>query len=183
MPGRHFHLAAALALILALALPRAGEAQASFGVEGRAGVTFPVGDLSDAGYEGGTSVGLEGFYNLRPSLAIYASVARHTFTCDGECEMGDDPRSSGLGAGLKLTIPSPADALLWVRGGLVGYQYSGSAGSGDRNAGFEAGLGIDMLLTESAYLSPHLGYIAHEALGNLDASFLTFGVGAQYRFR
>ncbi len=182
MPFRPLPAAAAL-LLAALALPQTGEAQATFGVEGRAGVTFPMGDLSDAGYEGGLSLGVEGFYGFRRNLALYASFSRHTFDCDTDCDLGNDPQSSGVGAGVKLTIPSPADALLWVKGGLLAFAYSDSAESGDRSTGFEVGLGIDTLLTESVYVTPHLGYLSHEAVGGVDASFLTFGFGLQYRFQ
>jgi hypothetical protein len=182
MPFRPLPAAAAL-LLAALAWPQMGEAQATFGVEGRAGVTYPVGDFADARYEGGLSLGVEGFYHLRRALALYASVSRHTFSCDGDCVFGEDPQSSGVGAGIKLMIPSPADALLWVRGGLLGFEYSDAAQSGDRSIGFEVGLGMDTLLTESIYLTPHMGYLSHEAIGGLDASFLTFGFGVQYRFQ
>ena len=183
MSYRPLTAAAALLVLLALISPRPAEGQGIVRVEARAGVTYPVGDFADAGYEGGFSLGVEGFYHLRRALALYASVSRHTFSCDGDCVFGEDPQSSGVGAGIKLMIPSPADALLWVRGGLLGFEYSDAAQSGDRSIGFEVGLGMDTLLTESFYLTPHMGYLSHEAIGGLDTSFLTFGFGVQYRFQ
>lgn len=177
-----------LASILAAALLLfcAGElrAQVGIGVEGRAGVTFPVGDLSDADAESGLVIGGEMILNLHPSFSGYLNLQRHGFSCDDGCEVGDDPRVTTLGAGVKYILPSPPDALMWVRGGVMAGRYSDDAVSGDRSAGLEAGAGIDMLITDRVFIVPHLGYYQVDAAGPAaTASYLTFGIGAHYHLR
>lgn len=173
----------ACAVLLVLALPAATAAQSGVSVEPRVGVTFPVGDLSDAGAESGIGIGADLFLNFHPSFSGYLSLNRHGFSCEDDCELGGSPRSTGVGAGIKFLIPSPADAVMWARGGLVAHQYRDGFATGDRSAGFEAGAGIDMLIAARLFLVPSVGLVYHDAAEGRTASYLTFGVGAHYHVR
>jgi opacity protein-like surface antigen len=157
-------------------------AQVGFAGEGRIGVTFPTGDLSDAEAGAGLSVGAELQANFQRNLTAYLGLHRHGFSCDDDCDLGDSPRSTGLNAGLKYIFPSPQDALVWGRGGIVANQLSTDDGSSSRNIGFEVGAGIDMPVAPNFYLVPNLGFVRHGAESNFSASFLTFGVGLHYHF-
>lgn len=162
--------------------PAPAEAQLEFGAEGKAGVTFPTGDLSDAGAEAGLALGAELIVNFRPNLSAYVGLNRHGFSCESDCNVGDSPRSSGLGAGLKFVFPSPPDALLWGRAGIVAHSLATDDGSGDRNIGFEGGAGFDMPIRDRLFLSPHLSFITHDVGGGASATYFNFGVGAHYHF-
>lgn len=163
----------------------AGEAHAQVGlaVEGRAGVTFPQGDLSDADAGAGLSIGAELQANFHRNLTAYVGLHRHAFSCDSGCELGDSPRSTGLGAGLKYIFHSPGDALVWGRGGLVANTFGNDAVTGDREIGFEVGFGTDFPIAERLYLVPNVGFISHDAGGNFKANFFTLGLGLHYHIR
>ncbi len=162
----------------------AAEAQLQFSAEPRAGVSFPTGDLSSEGAEAGLTLGAEGMVTFRRNMTGYLSLNRHGFSCDSDCQanLGSSPRSTGLGLGLKYVFPSPPDALIWGRGGVLAHRLSTSQDSGDRNLGFEVGAGIDMPVGERLYLVPHLGFLSHDAGGDTRASWFSFGVGAHYHF-
>lgn len=174
----------ALSLLLFVFLLPASEAQAqvSFSGEGRVGVTFPTGDLSDVGAGAGLGLGAELMMTFQPNLSAYVGLNRHGFSCDSDCDLGSSPRSSGVGAGLKLIFPSPQDALLWGRAGVVGHSLSDDDSSGDRNLGFELGAGFDMPIAPRLYLTPHAGLISHDAGGGFTARYFTLGVGGHYHF-
>jgi len=155
-------------------------AQTSFAVEGRAGVTFPHGDLSDAGAESGLTLGAELMATFRPNLTAYLGLHRHAFSCEGSCALGSSPNSTGIGAGLKYILHSPGDAHVWGRGGLVANVFGSDDGSSDRKIGFEAGVGADMPIAHRLSLVPNIGYISHGTEGNFTASFFTLGVGLHY---
>jgi hypothetical protein len=173
----------ALVVLLLAGAPDAAVGQSGVSVEPRVGVTFPLGDLSDAGAESGVLMGGDLFLSFHPSFSGYLSLNRHSFACGDDCELGGSPRSVGLGAGIKYFVPSPADALVWARGGIVGHQYEDDQVSGDRGVGFELGAGIDMLIGARLYLVPHLGFLLHDAARGMTASYLTFGVGLHYHIR
>lgn len=158
------------------------EAQVSFAGEGRVGVTFPSGDLSEAGAQAGLGIGAELMMTFRPNLTAYVGINRHGFSCDSDCNLGSGVRSSGLAGGLKFVFPSPPDAHIWGRAGVVAHTLSSDDFSGDRNLGFEVGAGIDMPIAPRLYLTPHLGFITHEAGTDTSASYFTFGAGAHYHF-
>lgn len=174
-------LFAALFAILCLAVDDAG-AQMQIAVEPRAGVTFPMGDLSDADAEAGLALGAELMLTFQQNLTAYVGLQRHSFTCDTGCDLGDGLRSSGLGAGLKYILPSPPDALIWGRAGILAHRLSSDDFSGDRNLGFEVSAGIDMPIAEQLYLTPHLGFLSHDAGGDSQATWVNFGVGLHYHF-
>lgn len=157
-------------------------AQVGMAAEGQVGVTLPTGDLSRAGAEAGLSLGGELQLNFRQNLTAYLGLHRHGFSCDSDCDLDPNPRSTGLNAGLKYIFPSPADALIWGRGGIVANQLTTDRGSGSRNVGFEVGAGIDMPVAPRFYLVPNLGFVTHGAGSGITASYLTFGVGLHYHF-
>ena len=162
----------------------AGEAQAQvgFAAEGRVGVTLPQGDLSDAGADAGLSIGAELQANFHRNLTAYLGLHRHAFGCDGDCVLGDSPRSSGLAAGLKYIFHSPGDAFVWGRGGLVANKLVNDDASGDRKIGFELGFGADVPIAERFYLVPNAGFVSHDTGGGSTARFFTLGVGAHFHF-
>jgi hypothetical protein len=173
-------LGATLALLLAL--PTLASAQVQVAGEGRIGVTFPTGDLSSDGAETGVALGAELMVNFQRNLTAYVSLNRHGFSCDRDCDAGRNPRSTGLGTGLKLILPGPPDAHWWVRGGLLAHQLSTDDGSGPRNLGFELGTGIDMPVAPRLHLVPHLGVLSHDAGGGTTVTYLNFGLGIHYHF-
>lgn len=174
---------AALALSTFLLLPGEAQAQMGLAVEGRAGVTFPQGDLSDRGAEAGLSFGAELQANIQRNLTAYVGFHRHAFNCDNPCTLGNDPRSTGIGAGLKYIVHSPGDVLAWARGGIVANTFESSNRASDREIGFELGVGADMPIGQRLYLVPNLGFISHDAGAGLKANFFTLGVGVHYHFR
>jgi hypothetical protein len=166
----------------------AGEAQAQMGLaaEGRVGVTFPQGDLSDAGAEAGLSFGAELQANFHTNLTAYLGLHRHSFNCDNGCgDLGDNPRSTGIAAGLKYIFHNPGDVLAWGRGGIVANTFGTDAGSGSREIGFELGLGADVPVAHRLYLVPNVGFVSHDTgRGSPDkVNFFTLGVGVHYHLR
>jgi opacity protein-like surface antigen len=168
-------------LLVFLTAERA-EAQMTFAVEGRVSVTAPVGDLSDAGAETGIGLGAEVIANFNPSFSVYAGIQQYSFGCEDGCTLGNDPKSTGFGAGLKYIFHNPGDVLVWGRGGIVANKLESDAISGDREIGFEVGFGADMPVATRLYLVPNVGYISHKSGSNFSASFLTLGVGVHYHF-
>jgi hypothetical protein len=153
-------------------------AQVQFAVEGRVGVTFPVGDLSDAGAGSGIGLGGELQANFQTNLSAYLGLYRYQFSCD-RCGLGNDPTSTGLGAGLKYVLHNPGDVLAWGRGGIV----ANKLGSSDRKIGFELGAGADLPIATRIYLVPNVAFVRHSANGDFAASFFTLGLGLHYHFR
>jgi hypothetical protein len=163
-------------------------AQVGFALEGRGGVTFPQGDLSDGGAEAGLSLGAELQANFHRNVTAYAGIHRNSFNCDDGCTLGDDPRSTGIAAGLKYIFHSPGDIHVWGRGGIVADKLesdsdSGNLGSGDREIGFEVGLGGDMPIAPRLFLVPSVGFTRYDAGNSFTASFFTLGVGLHYHIR
>lgn len=181
MKRNAFALALFLAGLFALGAQDA-RAQMQVSVEPRAGVTFPLGDLSDAGADAGLALGAELMLTFQRNLTAYVGLQRHSFNCDSDCTLGSNPRSSGLGAGLKYILPSPPDALIWGRAGILAHQLSADEGSGDRNLGFEVSAGVDMPVAQRLYLTPHLGLLTHDAGAGFQATWVNFGVGFHYHF-
>jgi len=178
----------AIALSMSALWLFAGEAQAQVGLgaEGRVGVTFPQGDLSDAGAEAGLSFGAEVQANFHRNLTAYLGLHRHSFNCDNGCgALGDSPRSTGIGAGLKYIFHSPGDVLAWGRGGVVANTFGTDEGTGDREIGFELGVGADLPVAHRLYLVPNIGFVSHDTgRGSPDkANFFTLGVGVHYHLR
>lgn len=169
-----------LATGLLSVIPARIEAQMSFAIEGRAGVTLPQGDLADAGAESGLTVGAELLATFNPNLTAYLGLHRHAFSCEGSCTLGSSPTSTGIGAGLKYIFHSPGDAHVWGRGGLVANALGSDNGSSDRKIGFEAGFGADLPIAERLSLVPNVGYLSHDAGGDFTVSFFTLGVGFHY---
>jgi hypothetical protein len=179
--------AIALAAASLWLFPGEAQAQMGLGAEGRVGVTFPQGDLSDRGAEAGLSFGAELQANFHPRMTAYLGLQRHSFNCDNDCTLGDNPRSQGIGAGLKYIIHNPGDVLAWARGGVVAHTYSNDERTGDREIGFELGVGADLPVAERLYLVPNIGFVSHNAgsgFGALSkANFFTLGVGVHYHLR
>jgi len=181
MPKELFTTVLTLVTILALGVQDL-QAQMHVSGEGRAGVTFPVGDLSDAGAEAGLALGAELMLTFRRNMTAYVGLQRHGFSCDSDCDLGGSLASTGLGAGLKYIFPSPPDALIWGRAGLLAHQLSGDDFSGSRNLGFEVSGGVDMPVRDRLSFVPHIGVLTHDAGGNLRATWVNFGVGLHYHF-
>jgi hypothetical protein len=156
-------------------------AQMSFAAEGRVGVTLPQGDLSDAGVESGIALGGELQANFTTNLSAYLGLNRYAFRCD-DCDFGENPSSTGIGAGLKWVFHNPGDVLVWGRGGVVFNKLASDDGDRDREAGFEVGAGADLSIAERLYLVPSLSFVSHGAGGNFKANFFTLGLGLHYHF-
>lgn len=152
------------------------EAQMGIGVEGRTGVTFPQGDLADFGGEAGLSLGAELHLNFN-RITVYGGYHRHAFSCDDGCNMGSNPRSEGLNAGLKISVHNPGDTNLWARGGIVSNKTETDAGANNRELGYEVGLGADVPIANRISLVPFAGYISHKASETFKPQFFTLGLG------
>lgn len=177
-----------IALAIASLWLFAGEAHAQAGLaaEGRVGVTYPQGDLSDHEAEAGLSLGAELQVNFHPRLTAYLGFHRHSFNCDNGCgDLGDNPRSTGGGAGVKYIFHNPGDVLVWGRGGIVANTFGTDDGTGDREIGFELGVGADLPVAHRLYLVPNIGFVSHETGGSVldKANFFTLGVGVHYHLR
>ncbi|MEX2527306.1 MAG: outer membrane beta-barrel protein [Gemmatimonadota bacterium] len=156
------------------------EAQIGLAVEGRTGVTFPQGDLSDFGGEAGLSLGAEVQVNLHQHFTVYGGFYRHGFSCETACTMGSDPRSVGLNGGLKVNLHNPGDVNLWARGGVVSNKMETDAGANNRELGYELGLGADVPIASRIALVPHVGYISHKASESFRPQFFTLGLGIHF---
>jgi hypothetical protein len=178
---RTFMLLAAGALWLLA--PQHTQAQLGIAVEGRGGVTFPIGDLQDAGAESGLSLGAELQVNFSPNLTAYVGIHRNSFNCEDDCSLGPSPRSTGLGAGLKYILHNPGDILVWARGGVVADKFETDNGSGDREIGFELGVGGDMPIGSRLYLVPNIGFTSYGLGDDFTASFFTLGIGVHFHIR
>lgn len=158
-------------------------AQMGIGVEARAGVALPLGDLSDAGAEAGLSLGAELHLNVHRNVTAYAGIHQNRFSCDDGCTLGADPRSTGLAAGLKYIFHSPGNILVWGRGGIVADTFETDAGSSDRKIGIELGVGSDMPIASRLYLVPNIGFTRYDTGDDVTASFFTLGIGMHYHIR
>lgn len=158
-------------------------AQLGLSAEARVGATVPVGDFTDANQETGLGIGAELGLHFNPTFSGYLSFSRHAFGCEDSCALGDEPRSTGVGAGVRVAFPSPADALLWTRAGVTGRRWSGGPVEGDTEWGFELGAGIDLLVARDIFVVPHVAYVSHDAPQGFRASYLSLGAGLHYRFR
>ena len=184
MHHHRFAVWAVPALVLALVgAPSAAQAQTPISVEVRPGVTLPVSDLSDSGSEAGLSIGGEAMLTFRRNLTAYVGASRHGFSCPNGCAIGDNPRSTGLNAGLKYILYNPGDAHLWTRGGVVAHELTTDEGSSSRELGFEVGTGVDMPIRNNLYVVPSLGFVSHSTGGDFSATYVTFGAGIHYHVR
>ncbi len=181
--SRAWFPAMAMAIAALWLIPASADAQVGLAAEGRLGVTLPQGDLSDAGAEAGLTYGAEVQATFRPNLTAYLGLHRHTFNCENGCLLGNNPRSTGVGLGLKYVVHSPGDAWAWGRGGIVANTFGNDEGTGDREIGFELGVGVDLPVADRLYLVPNIGFISHDAGGGSNASFFTLGLGAHYHLR
>jgi hypothetical protein len=174
------------ALALACSLgpgTQSAAAQVGLSAEVRAGATVPVGEFTDANQDTGLGIGAELGLHFNPTFATYLSFSRHAFGCKDSCALGDEPSSTGVGAGIRFAFPGPTDALLWTRAGVTGRRWSGGPVAGDTEWGFELGAGIDMLITRDIYVVPHVAYLSHDAPQGFRASYLSLGAGLHYRIR
>ena len=154
--------ATALAAVFA-----AGSASAQtlerFSLEGRLGITFPSGDLSDAGYGSGFALGLDGIYNFTPALSAYAGLSRHNFSCDEDEACEDGAVAGGFQGGLKLLLRREGNVLPWARGGLIGQTLDPNGETSDLGLGFEVGAGADIGITPRFSVVPALQYRSFSA--------------------
>lgn len=175
---------AAVVLAVSLAWGDGAEAQEPIPIsaEVRTGVTFPTGDLSDAGAESGLLLGADVFFGLFPRFSLYGGYAWHRFSCD-PCV--DDVTASGPRGGVKVLFPLPGDALPWVRGGLSWSNSDGLGGDPDGELGLEFGGGIDYALSPRFSLTPSFHYktfTQEPGTTEVDLAYLTLELGAHVHF-
>lgn len=180
-------IAACLALVGLLGAPATAEAQEGpLSVEGRVGVTFPTGDLADAGGEAGLSFAGDLLYNFTPRWSAYAGWKSDNFNCDG---CAGDFSSSGPHAGVKLVFPREGDALPWLSGGLLLAEaeavQGGAIVKSSRSPALELGIGIDLALQERLALTPAVRYNFYSAdlpVSDLTFSYFVLDLGLHYHF-
>lgn len=180
-----------LAAAVAAAATLAGSTQLSaqtaerLSLEGRIGVTFPTGDLTDADLGSGLALGLEGMYNFSPALTAYAGLSRSAFSCDDADECGDGANALGFQGGLKLLLVREGRALPWVRGGLLVQKMDTDDDDSGLGLGFEVGGGLDIDLSHRFAIVPALHYRSFSAdfeEADVTASWLALTVGAHVHF-
>ncbi len=175
---------ALLATFLIFVPSQDAAAQVAVSGDARVGITFPLGDLAGDELEAGLGLGLSGNVHLRSDLRLYTGLNHHSFRCAEGCfQLGTNPSSTGLSAGLQYRFLSPQEATWWVRAGGVAHRFSSDVVSGDWNVGLEASAGIDMPLGDTYQLTPHVGIVNHGLPSGLTAQYLTFGLGLHRQFR
>ena len=174
------------AVVLAVAAGSAAPAAAQdspLSIEGRTGVTIPMGDLSDAGAEPGLIFGVDAFYVVGEVVSVYGGWGYHQFSCD-DCIA--DVTAAGPRAGVKILYPVPGAATPWFRTGLTFNSAEGLADvSSDRAVGFEAGAGIDYALSPRLSVTPAVRYAFFDAdFGAVEPTFsyLTLDLGLHFHF-
>ncbi|MGK7312094.1 MAG: outer membrane beta-barrel protein [Candidatus Longimicrobiales bacterium M2_2A_002] len=169
---RAFFGATAVAALL-VAGPAAAQ-DSPFSLEARSGVTFPTGDLSDAGFESGVIFGVDLFFAVDRALSLYAGWGQHGFS--------DDVSVSGPRVGAKVLFHTPGLATPWIRAGATFNELDGDLGvSSDRETGLEAGAGIDYELSDRVSVTPAARYHTFSPEG-VTVSYLTLDLGLHLHF-
>lgn len=149
---------------------RAAEAQVPRLVaEARAGSAIPVAVLADdtprGGARPGASFGAGFAFAVRGGLYVHAGFSQHRFDCDAGCDDRGDLTATGFDLALRFAVDAGA-VMPWFRAGALPYTVEGSRdevqGGGrvsDHTWGFEAGAGINVVLTENVHLSPGFRYV------------------------
>lgn len=166
----------ALAATMLLATPRAGEAQFSF--EGRVGLSFPTGELTDApglSQEQGFSFAADAFWLFAPRYAAYGGVSRQSFNCDG-CTT--DVSTTGFDAGVKFYLVPEGFAVPWVRGGLMLHKASVDGEGSDWGVGVDTGLGLDWRVSTQLSLVPAIRLNSYGS-GPVSLTYFTADLGLQ----
>lgn len=192
-----------LALLAAFALPASALGQSLFGprglisVEARGGFTTPTEDFGDGepglNPEPGVIVGADLMVNLTRQITAYGGYSWTMFDCDGELCAGDaDFRSSGIGGGLKLLLPTEGTVVPWVRAGALlhklRFESDVFTATSNRPLGLDSGVGADIALGERASLTPAVRYNRYTIdidlgpLGDTERtiSFLTLDLGFHF---
>src|SRR5262245_51378687 len=188
-------------LIITIALAGLGLVQAevasaqrgAVSLEGRIAATIPTGDLRDAGVKTGLGLGAELLISVQHNLTGYLSASRHEFGCpEPDCEFNGDLRSTGFGMGLKYIFPSPRNALVWARGGILNHQLSTPNTSGERDFGFELGMGMDVDVARQLAIVPHVSFVNHTGApgatvppalrAGFTSRYVTLGLAAHIHF-
>ncbi|MDX1675329.1 MAG: outer membrane beta-barrel protein [Longimicrobiales bacterium] len=172
---------AAMVAVLAMAGPVAGQGS-PLSVEGRTGITFATGDLSDAGAGSGPLFAVDLILNVDRALSLYGGWAYHQFGCDA---CGETLSASGPRLGVKALFHTPGDALPWVRAGATYNEFDGLGAGSDRALGLEAGAGIDYALSDRVSITPAARYETFSPEfggGTATVSYLTLDLGIHLHF-
>lgn len=156
--------------------PGASEAQYSF--EGRIGVTFPTGELSDApglNQSSGYSFAADAFWLFAPRYEAYGGLSRQSFSCDG-CPTDVD--TFGADAGVKFYLTPDGFALPWIRGGLMLHKASVEGEGNDWGVGVDTGLGVDWRVSPQLSLVPAIRLNSYGS-GPLSLTYFTGDLGLQ----
>ncbi len=155
-----------------------------FALEVKGGLNRPLGDYREAGARGDASFGGDIFFELAPSMELYAGWARDQFSCEG-CETGEGTDLQGFEAGLQYTAMPGATLRPWIRAGGV-YQeaeteFGTLVATSDREFGFQVAGGVRFPLGDVVSVSPGLRYqrlSLDEDVGTL--SYLVGEVGLRW---
>lgn len=131
--------------------PLEGQSEA-LSFEGRFGTTLPVGELRDAGADGGLSLGGDVLYTFRPNLSLYGGYGWEGLVNDDS--PGTEVSGSGFDVGLKLLLPRAGAASPWARGGILFYEAEVGEIDSNRSLGFEGAVGIDFEVTDRFSVVP-----------------------------
>lgn len=187
--------------------PLLGQATSSDGpspwsLEGRAGVTFPLGDFSD-GLSSGIGVEITGRYAVSSLVHLYGGVSRASFEAEingGDFlggELSSTAVTSGFHGGMILHF-SGRNVDPWVKLGgtfhTLGFDLSlpGATEMGYRSdwrAGIVGGAGLDVPLTGRIRISPSMQYHGYapdlevNPVGQApNVNFLLLDFGVRYVF-
>lgn len=124
--------------------------------EARGGLTSPQGDLEDRNAGAGFAGGLDLMINMSPYFTLYAGGSRDHF--DGGFS------ATGVQGGLKVIPTGYGNVLPWLSGGVIGMDLEVPDDiDAEFSAGWEAGAGADIAVSENFSLTPGVRYRSFNA--------------------
>lgn len=159
-------------LALAATAALAGNAHAQipnftpFALEVRGGVALPQGDLKEGDvFDTGYTTGANLTYHFMPSLGAYVGFTRNSFAFK-ESDGGDADvkfNTSGIDAGLRLSVPTPLIPIdPFVKAGVIYHKVEldskGGNATTDPELGFEVGAGVGINILPKLQLTPAVSY-------------------------
>jgi opacity protein-like surface antigen len=174
-------------MLLALATTAPAAAQQMFppiSIEGRGGLSLPVGDFSRS-LSLGYGLGADAIVNVTHSLGIYAGYRYISFDFDRDAVGAAEGSYNvqGIDAGARFGAPSlTSDISPYLRLGGVYYKGAVSGlGSGDeQRLGFQLGGGFDYALGPRVSLTPEISYTNISYPNRANVSFVTLDFGLRF---
>lgn len=158
--------------------PAHGQSTSMFGVEGRLGMTAPVGPWNeDNSLNYGMSAGLNGQAWITPSIGLYAGWDWNRFTIDRP-DLDHTVTATAVDTGFRGGVINPYR----IRGSRLGTPYIFAGGmlnrtsyhlsdgresrgiSSNNGLGYEVGAGLSVPIGRASALTPSIRYRTHQAV-------------------